>query len=81
MIKNITFFLLFACCCLQGLAQERIVDLNTNAIIIQQNQDLNLGEHPTAAINFGFIPQLLHCLFKMILAELKTRIIIATIIH
>jgi len=52
MIKNITFFLLFACCCLQGLAQERIVDLNTNAIIIQQNQDLNLGRTPNSSNQF-----------------------------
>jgi hypothetical protein len=40
------------CCYAISNAQERIVELSTNARVIQQNQDLNLGRTPNSSNQF-----------------------------
>ncbi len=51
-IKYFIPFCLLMCCYAISIAQERIVELSTNARVIQQNQDLNLGRTPNSSNQF-----------------------------
>jgi hypothetical protein len=51
-INYFNLILLLFCLVLQTKAQERIVELNTNARVIQQNQDLNAGRAPNSSNQF-----------------------------
>jgi hypothetical protein len=51
-IKHFTLFVSLLCYVVQSHAQERIVELSTNARVIQQNQDLNIGRAPNSLNQF-----------------------------
>ena len=51
-IRNSAVFILLFCCSFQSKAQEKIVDLSTNALLIQQQSELNINRSPNNSNQF-----------------------------